>query len=69
MFFIKAHHTQISSQELADTVPNALHAVEKNGHLYIMNGNEPIAILMSMKSFRKLHMFAANSIMDRIRSF
>ncbi len=69
MFFIKAQHTQISSIELADKLPEALHNAEKHGHLYVMNDKEPVAILLSMKTFRKLHTHAARSIMDKIRSF
>jgi PHD/YefM family antitoxin component YafN of YafNO toxin-antitoxin module len=69
MFFIKAPHTQITSAELAAKLPETLVAAEENGHVYILSENKPVAILLSMKTFRKLHAFAEDKIMDKIRSF
>jgi hypothetical protein len=65
MFFYRSTHTEISSDKLEDI----LIKLKTHGFLYVVNDTEPIAILLTIESFKKLHAYAQDKIMDKLRTY
>jgi hypothetical protein len=43
--------------------------LDKDGYIYVLKDDQTIGILLSMKTFKKLHAFAQEKIMDKLRSY
>ncbi len=61
MFFPRISVTKVPEELLAK--------LEEYGYLYVQADKKPTAILLSMNTFKKLHRFAQDKIMDKLRSY
>lgn len=69
MFFPRVSVTKIAINDMIESPEELLARLDEYGYLYVQADEKPTAILLSMNMFKKLHAYAQDKIMDKLRSY
>ncbi|KXK10116.1 MAG: hypothetical protein UZ22_OP11002000935, partial [Microgenomates bacterium OLB23] len=67
--FLRTKRNDIPTEQLAAAQKDLLCILKECGHLYITQNNQPVAIMLDMKTFKKLHRYAQERISDSLNRY